>query len=130
MDMKNLFYTIVLVLSTILSCRAVTCLDDQQQVKWTSIEENVHGTNVDVEVSALIDDDGNYTEYGISIWDDDGNLIYENAEDVFSTGNDLNIWYKLSGLQPDKEYSYRVYVVYDGESYYSPYGNFTVSNDI
>ena len=129
MDMKNLFYTIVLVLSTILSCRAVTCLDDQQQVKWTSIEENVHGTNVDVEVSVLIDDDGNYTEYGISIWDDDGNLIYENAEDVFSTGNDLNIWYKLSGLQPDKEYSYRVYVVYDGESYYSPYGNFTI-NDI
>ena len=127
--MKNLFYTIVLVLSTILSCRAVTCLDDQQQVKWTSIEENVHGTNVDVEVSVLIDDDGNYTEYGISIWDDDGNLIYENAEDVFSTGNDLNIWYKLSGLQPDKEYSYRVYVVYDGESYYSPYGNFTI-NDI
>ena len=127
--MKNLFYTIVLVLSTILSCRAVICLDDQQQVKWTSIEENVHGTNVDVEVTALIDDDGNYTEYGISIWDDDGNLIYENAEDVFSTGNDLNIWYKLSGLQPDKEYSYRVYVVYDGESYYSPYGNFTI-NDI
>ena len=129
MDMKNLFYTIVLVLSTILSCRAVIFLDDQQQVKWTSIEENVHGTNVDVEVSALINDDGNYTEYGISIWDDDGNLIYENAEDVFSTGNDLNIWYKLSGLQPDKEYSYRVYVVYDGESYYSPYGNFTI-NDI
>ena len=128
--MKNLFYTIVLVLSTILSCGVVTSLDGQQQVRWTSIEEDVYGTNVDVEVSAVVESDGNYTEYGISIWDEDGNLVYENVEDVFSTGNDLNIWYKLSGLQSDKEYSYRVYVVYDGESYYSPYGNFTVSNDI
>ena len=128
--MKNLFYTIVLVLSTILSCGVVTSLDGQQQVRWTSIEEDVYGTNVDVEVSAVVESDGNYTEYGISIWDEDGNLVYENVEDVFSTGDDLNIWYKLSGLQPDTEYYYQVYVVYDGESYYSPYGNFTVSNDI
>lgn len=128
--MKNLLYTIVLVLSTILSCGAVTRLEGHHQVRWTSIEEDVHGTNVDVEVSAVVESDGNYTAYGISIWDEDGNLIYENVEDVFSTGNNLNIWYKLSGLQPDTECSYQVYVVYEGESYYSPYGNFTVSNDI
>ena len=68
-------------------------------MNWTVIKEDVKGQNFDVELKAAANEEGEYTKYGIKLWDDEGNLVYENNEGVFSPTADLKVWYNLSGLQ-------------------------------
>ena len=103
------------------------CIPTQaSNMNWTVIKEDVKGQNFDVELEAAANEEGEYTKYGIKLWDDEGNLVYENSEGVFSPTTDLKVWYNLSGLQQGEEYSYQMYVIFDEECYYSPKGYFTI----
>ncbi len=93
-------------------------------MKWKLNKEEIKGNGIHIEINAAADVQGEYTEYGIWIWDAEGNLVYENREDFFTPREDLIVWYSLNGFAEESEYTYQFFVVYEGECYYSPFYTF------
>ena len=91
---------------------------------WQYDQEEVDGNGINIEISATTGVKGEYTEYGIWIWDEDGNLVFENSEDFYTPREELIVWYRMNGFDEDTDYTYQLYVVYEGECYYSPFREF------
>lgn len=94
---------------------------EHSPMKWQLVKEEIAGNCINIEVNATTGVKGEYTEYGIWIWDEEGNLVYENREDFYTPREDLIVWYRLSGFAEETEYKYQFFIVYEDECYYSPF---------
>ena len=72
---------------------------------------------------------GSFTEAGITVWNEAGQVVASKSENPGLTGTHLNVWYNITNdtgvvLNPGTNYTYQFYTVFNGTRYESSVRSF------
>lgn len=101
-------------------------LDGQQtpsvSLTWSGDRCEPDASNVFIYTEAHTNVSGSFTEAGVTVWDEAGNVVASKSENPAQTGTQLNIWYNITDetgvvLQSGTNYTYQIYTVFNGTRY-------------
>lgn len=77
---------------------------------------------------------GSFTEAGITVWNETGDVVVSKSENPGLTGTHLNVWYNITNdtgvvLEPGTNYTYQFYTVFNGIRYESSVRSFRTNPD-
>lgn len=89
---------------------------------WSGDRCEPDSSNVFVYTEAHTNISGSFTEAGITIWDESGNVVASKSENPARTGMQLNIYYNVTDelgvvLKSGTNYTYQFYTVFNGTKY-------------
>lgn len=89
---------------------------------WSGDRCEPDSSNVFVYTEAHTNISGSFTEAGITIWDESGNVVASKSENPARTGTQLNIYYNVTDelgvvLKSGTNYTYQFYTVFNGTKY-------------
>ncbi len=89
---------------------------------WSGDRCEPDSSNVFVYTEAHTNIKGSFTEAGVTVWDESGNVVASKSEDPARTGTQLNIWYNITNetgvtLKSGTNYTYQLYTVFNGTKY-------------
>ena len=89
---------------------------------WSGDRCEPDSSNVFVYTEAHTNVVGDFTEAGITIWDESGNVVASKSENPARTGMQLNIYYNVTDelgvvLKSGTNYTYQFYTVFNGTKY-------------
>lgn len=86
-------------------------------------------TNAYMYAEADTNVNGSFTEAGITVWNEAGQVVASKSENPGLTGTHLNVWYNITNdtgvvLNPGTNYTYQFYIVFNGNRYESSVRSF------
>lgn len=96
---------------------------------WSDERCEPDASNVFVYARANANVSRAFTEAGVTIWDESGQVVAQKSENPNHTGTSLEIWYNITNetgvvLQSGTNYTYQIYTVFDGTRYETAIKNF------
>ena len=91
-------------------------------VSWSNSDCQPDASNVYVYIEADSNVSGSFTEAGITVWNDNGDVVAQKSENPGVSGKHLNIWYNITEetgvvLQSGTSYKYQFYTVFNDTRY-------------
>lgn len=104
-------------------------------VSWEVIENTPYDTNFFTKVRANSNLSGTWTETGITVYDENYNIIASKGEYPTYHSSYMEVWYDISGelgvtLQKGTPYIFQYYAIFNGKVYYSPVYTITTTGAI
>ena len=94
----------------------------ESSLSWSNSDCQPDASNVYVYIEADSNVSGSFTEAGITVWNDNGDVVAQKSENPGVSGKHLNIWYNITEetgvvLQSGTSYKYQFYTVFNGTRY-------------
>ena len=98
-------------------------------LSWSNSDCRWDTTNAYMYIEADTNVSGSFTEAGITVWNEAGQVVATKSENPGISGRHLNVWYNITdetgvALQPGTNYTYQFYTVFNGTRYESSVMNF------
>ncbi len=98
-------------------------------LSWSNSDCQWDTTNAYMYIEADTNVSGSFTEAGITVWDESGQVVATKSENPGVSGKHLNVWYNITNetgvvLQPGTNYTYQFHTVFNGTRYESSVMNF------
>ena len=98
-------------------------------LSWGNSDCQWDTTNAYMYIEADTNVSGSFTEAGITVWDEAGQVVATKSENPGVSGTHLNVWYNITDetgvvLQPGTNYTYQFHTVFNGTRYESSVMNF------
>lgn len=98
-------------------------------ISWSNSDCQWDTTNAYMYIEADTNVSGSFTEAGITVWDEAGQVVATKSENPGISGTHLNVWYNITeetgvALQPGTNYTYQFHTVFNGTRYESSVMNF------
>lgn len=94
----------------------------QVSLTWSNEQCQPSSNSASVRAEADTNISGSFTEAGITVWNEAGQVVATKSENPGVTGKHLNIWYDIAGelgvtLDSGTNYTYKIYTVFNGTRY-------------
>ena len=104
----------------------------QSVIAFNSVTTGATSTRAYMYAVAKAGSSGSFSETGLRVWDPSGNLVAETSKTSTTSSSSKTIWFDVFSdtgvsLQPNTRYSYRMYVIYKGNTYWSNSLSFTTA---
>ena len=98
-------------------------------LNWSNISASPSNNNAAIHAEADTNVSGSFTEAGITVWNEAGQVVGKKTEPSGVTGTHINIDYDLANevgakLESGSNYTFQIYTVFNGKRYESSIGNF------
>lgn len=98
-------------------------------LSWSNSDCQWDTTNAYMYIEADTNVSGSFTEAGITVWNEAGQVVATKSENPGISGTHLNVWYNITdetgvALQPGTNYTYQFHTVFNGTRYESSVMNF------
>lgn len=98
-------------------------------LNWSNIQATPSDNNASIHAEATTNISGSFTEAGITVWNEAGQVVGRKTEPSSVTGRLIKIDYDLANevgakLESGANYTYQIYTVFNGTKYETGIGNF------
>lgn len=98
-------------------------------LNWSNISASPSNNNAAIHAEADTNVSGSFTEAGITVWNEAGQVVGEKSEVSGVKGTHINIDYDLANevgakLESGANYTFQIYTVFNGTRYETGVGNF------
>lgn len=98
-------------------------------LNWSNIQATPSDNNASIHAEATTNISGSFTEAGITVWNEAGQVVGQKTELSSVTGRLIKIDYDLANevgakLESGANYTYQIYTVFNGTKYETGIGNF------